>query len=120
MEIKTVCDAVVQSAFGLSMGAVWQHISVECAHIPDNDAFRFDVFFHLLERLMDEGKIRLASDGQFLSGTAEQQLERIKNAWPHGKPDDELDDPEGAGLWFLAKSPAGIVWLMPDGREIWT
>lgn len=120
MEIKTVCDAVVQSAFGLSMGAVWQHISVECAHIPDNDAFRFDVFFHLLERLLEEGKIRLASDGQFLSGTAEQQLERIKNAWPHGKSDDELDDTEGAGLWFLAKSPAGIVWLMPDGREIWT
>ncbi|UUE44949.1 DUF596 domain-containing protein [Pectobacterium aroidearum] len=24
------------------------------------------------------------------------------------------------GLWFLAKTPAGVVWITPEGQEIWT
>ncbi|WP_228483993.1 MULTISPECIES: DUF596 domain-containing protein [Pectobacterium] len=24
------------------------------------------------------------------------------------------------GLWFLAKAPAGVVWITPEGQEIWT
>lgn len=120
MEIKTVCDAVSESACGLSMGAVWQHISVECAHIPDNDAFRVEVFFTLLERLMSEGEIRLACNGEFLSGTHAWQLQQLKDAWPRENSEDEFDDLDDTGYWFLARSPAGIVWIMPDGREIWT
>ncbi|UXK02668.1 DUF596 domain-containing protein [Pectobacterium aroidearum] len=24
------------------------------------------------------------------------------------------------GLWFLAKTPEGVVWITPEGQEIWT
>ncbi|MEF9675934.1 MULTISPECIES: DUF596 domain-containing protein [Pectobacterium] len=23
-------------------------------------------------------------------------------------------------MWFLAKAPAGVVWITPEGQEIWT
>ncbi|WP_431888095.1 DUF596 domain-containing protein [Pectobacterium colocasium] len=24
------------------------------------------------------------------------------------------------GLWFLVKTPAGVVWITPEGQDIWT
>ncbi|WCG85147.1 DUF596 domain-containing protein [Pectobacterium sp. A5351] len=24
------------------------------------------------------------------------------------------------GRWFLVKVPAGVVWITPEGQEIWT
>ncbi|UUE59911.1 DUF596 domain-containing protein [Pectobacterium aroidearum] len=23
-------------------------------------------------------------------------------------------------MWFLAKTPEGVVWITPEGQEIWT
>ena len=118
--INNICLSVAKSSYGLSMGAIWQHISVECAELPDNYLFRKEVFFVLLTRLLNEGKIKLATNGIFLSDTVEQQIQTLKTAWPAYPFEDESDDLDEYGMWFLVKAPAGVVWLTPDGKELWT
>lgn len=111
---------MIASARGLSLGALWQHLEVEYRTISDNSALRKMLFFGLLQQLLNTGQVRLASDGVFLTGTVEEQLQQIDDAWPQPDSDDELDDLDETGLWFLAKAPAGLVWITPEGQEVWT
>lgn len=118
--ISEICSSVAKSSYGLSMGSIWQHISVECAELPDNYLLRKEVFFVLLTSLINEVKIKFAANGLFLSGSAEQQIQILQEAWPPYPSEDEDDDLDDYGMWFLVKAPAGVVWLTPDGRELWT
>lgn len=119
-DINDICSSVMKSAYGLSMGAIWQHISVECAELPDNYSLRKDIFFALLTQLLDEKKIKLATNGAFLDGSVEQQIQILQAAWPTSPYEGEDNDLDEYGMWFLVKAPAGVVWLTPDGRELWT
>lgn len=109
--------AVLDSSFGLSMGAVWQHMTTEMGGEDVAASGRKDAFFELMGRLLREGKARLATDGVFLSGDWREQLLFISEAWPENPGEDDLD---GFGLWFLTDAPAGLVWIDADGREQWT
>ncbi|KHT24919.1 hypothetical protein RC98_19060 [Pectobacterium carotovorum subsp. carotovorum] len=120
MDDNDIYDAVATSAYGLSMGAIWQHIAVECRSNPRTYPQRQVLFFTLLERLIAEGRIKLASQGDTLPGDPKHQVDRLRNAFPPEISDDEFDDVDEFGLWFLAKSPAGVVWITPEGQEIWT
>lgn len=115
--IDCIYKAVLRSAFGLSMGAIWQHMSIELLRAPFHCESRVDFFFSLMGRLMSEGNIRLAHNGNFLTGTIQDQLGFIKNSWPN-KPD--RDDLDGFGLWFITEAPAGVVWIDSCGKEVWT
>ena len=95
-------------------------VSVECADQPDNYLYRKGVFFYFLRGLLVYGKIKLAANRAFLSDSIEQQIEKLQAAWPPYPSNDEDDDLDGYGMWFLVKCPAGVVWLTPDGKEIWT
>jgi len=118
--IDKVCDDVSVTSYGLSMGTMWQHISVECANKPENYNLRKKIFFILLEKLLNEGKIKLAKDGLFLEGEIEQQLRELESSWPPYPSEDEDDDLDEFGMWFFVKAPAGIVWITSEGEEIWT
>ena len=78
------------------------------------------MFFDFLARALVEKKIKLASKGVFLSGTILEQLDLFHTAWPQYSSDDEDDELDELGMWFFVKSPAGLVWLTPEGEEIWT
>lgn len=108
---------ILQSAFGFSLGAVWQHMTVELMEMSCDNPDRVSIFFSLLERFMLEGDIKLAYNGVFLSGSVSDQLNALKAAWPEEPGEDDLD---GFGFWFLAEAPAGIVWIDSDGKEFWT
>nr|WP_240346476.1 DUF596 domain-containing protein [Pectobacterium polaris] len=120
MDDNDIYDAVATSAYGLSMGAIWQHIAVACRGNPRTYAQRQALFFTLLELLITEGRIRLASQGDYLQGDPKHQVDRLRNAFPPEMSDDEFDDVDEYGLWFLAKAPAGVVWITPEGQESWT
>lgn len=115
-----IYQAVIASARGLSLGALWQHLEVECRSMADNSAVRKELFFDLLQQLMKSGQVRLACDGTWLTGTVEEQLKCLNVAWPQPDSDDELDNLDDTGFWFLAKAPAGLVWITADGQEVWT
>lgn len=109
--------SVLRSAFGLSMGAIWQHMTVGLLGSSVDYARRVDLFFSLVARLILEGNVRLAYDGLFLAGTIQDQLNLLKDAWPEEPGEDDLD---GFGLWFITEAPAGVVWIDSDGKEFWT
>ncbi|MCF7201303.1 DUF596 domain-containing protein [Pseudomonas oligotrophica] len=115
--IEGLYKSVLQSAFGLSMGVIWQHMTVELLGSPVDYSCRVNLFFSLMERLMLEGNIRLAHGGLFLVGTIQAQLDALKEAWPEEPGEDDLD---GFGLWFITEAPAGVVWIDSDGKEFWT
>lgn len=109
--------SLLESAFGLSMGALWQHMKVELSGSGYNCSEQSEVFFRLLENLINKGKIKLAYEGKGLLGGACEQVDILKDVWPNNPGEDDLD---GYGYWFLIEAPAGIVWFTADGREIWT
>lgn len=115
--IEGLYNSVLRSAFGLSMGVIWQHMAVELLGSSVDYARRVNLFFSLMERLMLEGDVRLAHDGLFLVGTIQDQLNVLKEAWPKEPGEDDLD---GFGLWFITEAPAGVVWIDSDGKEFWT
>lgn len=43
-DINEIYKSVAESSYGLSLGAIWQHISVECSELPDNYSFRKKYF----------------------------------------------------------------------------
>jgi len=118
--INDIYKSVAESSYGLSMGTIWQHISVECSELPDNYSFRKKVFFVILGKLLNDKKIKLATNGMFLTAPVEQQIKMLQAAWPAYPYEDEDDDLDEYGMWFLVKAPVGIVWLTPDGGELWT
>ena len=116
LRLNTLYHNILQSAFGMSMGAVWQHMTVELLELSCGNPDRVNIFISLLECFILAGDIKLACDGTFLSGSIPDQLNILKAAWPKEPGEDDLD---GFGFWFLAEAPAGIVWIDSDGKEFW-
>ncbi|HHQ4307748.1 DUF596 domain-containing protein [Serratia fonticola] len=105
---------------GSSIGTVWSAMS------PDNfgrEVLSYEekkaYFLELLQRLIQEGRIKLASRGNFLKGTVEEQIALYRDAFP--KNQEEMEDGAFDGFWFLTeKCPAGIVWVHENGYLDWT
>ena len=116
MSIDFLYSAILRSSFGLSMGAIWQHLSVELSSLKASNKEKTDIFFEVLKRLMLEGHLRLALDGKYLSGSVSEQIDIIKLSWPSCPAEDDLD---GFGFWVLTAAPAGVVWVTPGGEEVW-
>lgn len=116
MNTKAIFDSVLKHSHGYSMGALWQSLTVELSGGGVSFGEQTEIFFSFLKMLLDRGEIRFALDGSYLDGTVDEQLGVLRHAWPTGG--DELESE--MDFWFLADAPAGIVWITPDGQEIWT
>ena len=78
-----------------------------------------DYFFELMERLLLEGKIKLASRGKYLEGSIDEQISLYRENFP--KNQEEMEEDAFDGFWFLTeKCPGGIVWIHDNGYEDWT
>lgn len=111
-----VFDSVLSHSWGYSMGAVWQSLTVDLAGTEVSFDGQTEIFFSLLKSLMIRGEIRFALDGKCLEGSVDDQLDLLRRAWPSSREQLESE----MGLWFLAESPAGIVWITPDGQDVWS
>lgn len=120
MNAEKIYRSILESAFGLSMGTMWQHLSNYMKNMNEPYEVRKETFFKVLEELMREGHVKLASNDIFFEGTISEQIQRFKDSWPPYPSDDEMDDLDEPGMWFLAKAPGGIVWITSEGQEIWT
>lgn len=107
---------IVTSSQGHYLDWVWTGVQ---SWFPDL-AFerRAATFFYILDRLMREGRLRLAKHGKFLEGSIDEQIRRFRDAFPSS---DEEVDMGGAGVWFFTEAcPGGAVWIFEDGTEVWT
>jgi hypothetical protein len=116
MKSGEILSSVRKTAFGLSMGSLWQHIGVELRESPSTSRSHKDVFVEILRVLLKEGAVSLALRGQYLEGSMDEQVDQLLGAWPSNPSPDDLD---GFGLWFLTEAPAGLVWHSPDGVDVW-
>lgn len=111
-EYKDICDAAEMQ----SLNGLWDY------SIPDFrevEGFSFEerklLFFWVFERLLNEGRIKLAKKGVFLSGTAKEQTELFRTAFPVNE--EAMED----GIWFFDdECPGGAVWVMENGYLEWT
>lgn len=95
--------------------------AVLCYSVPDYCPVEFsftdrrEIFLWALNRLLKDGRIKLAKHGDFLEGSIEEQLERFRQAFPHTEA--EMED----GIWFFDEAcPGGAVWVLEDGSLQWT
>ncbi|PXZ08667.1 hypothetical protein DKK70_00660 [Gilliamella apicola] len=82
---------------------------------------RKEIFFYFVQRLLNEGHIKLAKNGHLLTGTIDEQLKIFHDAFPNNE--DGLYDPKHLmeDYWFYDDScPAGVVWVHNDGTLEWT
>ncbi|QGN40539.1 DUF596 domain-containing protein [Klebsiella oxytoca] len=77
------------------------------------------LYIWFIGRLLEDGEIKLARHGKFLSGSIDEQIEAFEVAFP--KNEDDMDCDAFEGFWFLSEAcPAGIVWVKRDGSLDWT
>lgn len=119
MIFKEVYNAIRESAFGFSIGAMWQHLAVYMQDMDEPYEVRKETFFMILETLLKEGHVKFANNDVFMAGTVKEQLQAFRDIWPPYPSEDEFDDLDDIGMWFFAKAPAGIVWITSEGQGIW-
>lgn len=115
-------QTVLYECNGRTLQTIWFYSEFE------NQTFeeRREAFFWILEKVLESGQLRLKKNGEYLTGTPKELVQRFKEVFPKSNfpfPDEpELD----ASYWFYGigkpEVPAEAVWRYeyPDGRVIWT
>lgn len=106
---------------GLSFGNLWKNIHEDS--VMGSIVLSFDeekeIFLWFVQRLLEDGRIKLASHDKYLQGSIEEQLKLLKERFPDNQ--EEMDNGAFDGFWFLSdKCPCGIVWIHENGYEDWT
>ncbi|WP_174508771.1 DUF596 domain-containing protein [Klebsiella oxytoca] len=105
---------------GTSMGTVWSAMRADNfgkKEMSYNDKKAY--FLELIQRLLEDGKIKLASHGKYLQGSFDEQISLLESTFP--KNQEEMEEDTFDGFWFLTeKCPGGIVWIHENGYEDWT
>lgn len=117
MKYGEILCSVSRSAFGLSLGTLWQHVGVDLVSSGGASVAQKEAFFAVLRALLEAGTVSFARNGVLLDGSSELQVQRMLHLWPAEPSPDDLD---GMGLWFLTAAPGGLVWHADDGADVWT
>lgn len=129
-------NLIIEKCSGSAIDAVWEMFNPLHTgwtrfphHLTTPFEQRKSSFFEALKMLLDLGEIKLHKRGVWLTGTCEQQLLQLENAFPTSeedadqrctKPGFEAPYP-GFGMnvwWFLDICPAGVAWRQPDGSYL--
>lgn len=81
---------------------------------------RCEAFYWILEKVLESGQLRLIKNGEYLTGTPKELVQRFKDVFPKTDVRDTVDD---MNVWFYGDPcPAEAVWRYeyPDGRVVWT
>ncbi|KAJ4852041.1 DUF596 domain-containing protein [Xylella fastidiosa subsp. multiplex] len=79
---------------------------------PDSFEERKKDFLFMIGKLLDEGKLKLAKKGEFITGTTEELVEMFRKSFPTS--DEEME----FGVWFFSDDcPAGAVWISKGEGE---
>lgn len=115
-------QTVLYECDGRTLQTIWFYSEFE------NQSFveRCEAFYWILEKVLESGQLRLIKNGEYLTGTPQQLVQRFREVFPKSNfpfPEDpELD----ASYWFYGigkpEVPAEAVWRYahPDGTVEWT
>ncbi|AEF46843.1 protein of unknown function DUF596 [Serratia sp. AS12] len=106
---------------GASMVTIWENIHPDSisGEITLSFSEEKELFLWFIEHLMDDGKIKLGSDGLLLTGTIKEQVDKFRVSFPNTP--EEMEYGAFNGYWFLSDAcPVGIVWIHENGYLDWT
>jgi hypothetical protein len=106
---------------GASTTILWKNIDPESVDGTYKLTYEEEkaLYIWFIRRLLEDGEIKLARHGKFLSGSIDKQIEAFEIAFP--KTEDDMDCDAFEGFWFLSGNcPAGIVWIHENGYQDWT
>ena len=111
-------DFVLEVADQLSLSSIWSYSKF------DNQTFeeRCEAFYWILEKVLDSGRLRLKKNGEYLTGTPKELVQRFRDVLP--KTDvPYLSHPHlDLSHWFFdPQCPGEAVWRVghPDGHIEW-
>ncbi|MCD8457515.1 DUF596 domain-containing protein [Xylella taiwanensis] len=111
-QIDIICEDL-----GCALDSLWSQIGrahgISSKQV-DLDSFeeRKKDFFFVVGKLLDEGKLKLAKNGTFITGTTEELVEMFRTSFPDS--DEEME----VGIWFFTEEcPAGAVWVSKGEGE---
>ena len=113
--IKTV----LEECDGRTLATVWGYSQFESQTFEE----QCDAFYWILEKVLESGQLRLIKNGEYLTGTPKELVQRFRNVFPKADVRDTEDDMR---FWFYGDPPdpcpAQAVWRYehPDGRVQWT
>lgn len=116
MNIDQLSESISRSAYGFSLAAIWQHLSMALSSSVTYEE-RVSIFFLTFAQMLESGRVKLAAEGKLRDGDIPSQMAALRRVWPSRPEEDQLD---GFGLWFLVDCPVGVVWVDEDGSLIWT
>ncbi|WP_058570038.1 DUF596 domain-containing protein [Xylella fastidiosa] len=102
---------------GGALDGLWSYIEDSYAtppQKPDPATFeeRKNDFLFMIGKLLNEGKLKLAEKGEFITGTTEELVEMFRKSFPNS--DEEME----FGVWFFSDDcPAGAVWVYKGEGE---
>jgi hypothetical protein len=115
---KELIDEILEQCELQSLASVWSF-----SEFP-NQTFseRTEVFFLILQKVLESGVFKLKKDGEYLTGTSEEQVQLFRDTFPatdHPYPD--LPDCDASYWFFDDKCPGQAVWKAehPDGTIEW-
>lgn len=109
----------------MALNASWSGLDLLGTQTPfpellsQNFLLKKEIFFFIVQTLLHDGRLRLAKNGIFLTGSIEEQLALFEKNFPTSE--EAID----SGIWFFDdECPAGAVWVyqLKDGSEYleWT
>ena len=110
-------EEVLEVSFGLSTDAIWYNLEGRRPYLSHQE--KIETFCYILKLAMEQGVLKIASDGVFLEGSPFEISERFKLSFPSSE--DKMSDvlfclDSDDNFW----TPGGGVWICSDGDEIWT
>ncbi|GJH43407.1 DUF596 domain-containing protein [Pasteurella canis] len=109
---------IVENNRGLTLIGMFSSFQVCFGDIRDKPEIK-EMFLELMADLMKTGELKLATQGKFLEGSIEEQIDLFRQAWPDHYDDKELEY-DIDNTWWITYAPAGAVWIWEDGYEEWT
>lgn len=114
-QIDFICDDLIHPFHFLWFAIAAEYGVSASQDDPSSFVSRRKDFLDLLRRLLQEGKLRLAKDGVFLTGSVDEQAAKFEASFPTSDADVDLG---GAGTWFLLMSvPRELFGLREAPRE---
>jgi len=120
-----VLARLLRAVEGSGADAMWAYIRENLPGISSKSyEERKHYFLSVMYRLMKDGRVKLASDGKFLEGTIEEQVQRYSDLWPKDEADlfdvdfQFIEDPVDGGLYYWVEGC--FVWIYEDGFMEWT
>ncbi|ACB93607.1 DUF596 domain-containing protein [Xylella fastidiosa subsp. fastidiosa] len=112
-QIDDFCEVL-----GGALDGLWSYIGRMHGIPPnqDEDPASFEErkkdFLFIIGKLLDEGRLKLAKKGEFITGSTEELVEMFRKSFPTS--DEEME----FGVWFFADDcPAGAVWISKGEGE---